>query len=261
MKRYSDDTLLTHMNLPGTHDAATWNYSTATQQHLNHVTELADITEVDAAAWRCQRHSFIKMLDDGIRVFDLRYAYDVTNSSLVFWHGPALQSQTATVDDVLFGYYRWLDQHPSEVVLLSFQYQGSTTPHATNSEGVQRLLFDTLTSPTARQYVKQTTGELGTLGENRGKIVLLKRFDLDRLPSTYDAALPGLHFSPTDWTDNGDDITLLLNASTGFTAYIEDYYQPRTPSHSTAEESIRWKVRRTLLATLSQSSAHSLRDR
>src|ERR1700761_5725702 len=31
MKPYSDETLLVHMNIPGTHDAHTWNYSLATQ--------------------------------------------------------------------------------------------------------------------------------------------------------------------------------------------------------------------------------------
>ncbi|KAI7170293.1 hypothetical protein D0869_07202 [Hortaea werneckii] len=262
MKAYPDDTLLTRMNIPGTHDAATWNYSLATQQYLDHVTDLVDPSKFDPAAFRCQTRSFAQMLDDGIRAFDLRYAYDVTNSSLVFWHGPALQSQTATVDDVMYGFYRWLDQHPSEVVFLSFQYQSSTTPYATNSQGVQSLMFETLTSPAAKQYIQQTTGEIGTLGESRGQIVLLKRFDLDRLPASYDAALPGLHFSPDDWTENGDNITLTLNASTGLTAYIEDYFQPQTSSHSTAEENIKWKLNATsahlrMAATSSSQNPHN----
>ena len=42
--------------------------------------------------------------------------------------------------------------------------------------------------------------------------------------------------------ENGDNITLTLNASTGLTAYIEDYFLPQTSSHSTVEENIRWKV-------------------
>ncbi|KAI7471319.1 hypothetical protein KC351_g12205 [Hortaea werneckii] len=258
MKAYPDDTHLTRMNIPGTHDAATWNYSLATQQYLDHVTDLVDPSGFDPAAYRCQTRSFAQMLDDGIRAFDLRYAYDVTNSSLVFWHGPALQSQTATVDDVMYGFYRWLDQHPSEVVFLSFQYQTSTTPYATNSQGVQSLLFETLTSPAAKQYIQQTTGEIGTLGESRGQIVLLKRFDLDRLPASYDAALPGLHFSPTEWTENGDNITLTLNASTGLTAYIEDYFLPQTSSHSTVEENIQWKLNATS-AHLRMAASTSIR--
>jgi len=202
MKAYSDDTLIVHMNLPGTHDADTWNYSAATQEALDPVTSLVGDTEFNVAAYRCQDLSMVTMLDDGIRVFDLRYAYDVTNTTLVFWHGPGLVSETATLDDVLFGFYRWIDDHPSEAVFLSFQYEGSTTPYATEDAGVQLQLFKALSSPAARQYFLQTTGSFGTLGEARGKITLLKRFDLDLLPQSYSDALPGVHFSPANWTDN-----------------------------------------------------------
>ena len=41
MKNYPDSTKLDHMNIPGTHDSATWNYSIATQDTLLHVTDLA----------------------------------------------------------------------------------------------------------------------------------------------------------------------------------------------------------------------------
>jgi 1-phosphatidylinositol phosphodiesterase len=106
-------------------------------------------------------------------------------------------------------------------------------------------LFNALTSPAARYYFLQTTGELGTLGQSRGKITLLKRFDLDQLPSSYSDALPGIHFSPANWTDNSPNITLVYNSTTGGTAYIEDYYQPLTPANSTAEENIQWKLNAT----------------
>lgn len=106
MSHYPDNTLIVHMNLPGAHDAATWNYSLTTQELLLHDTSLVNITEVDPRASRCQTRSMVDMLNDGLRVFDLRYAFDVTNSTLVFWHGSALQSETAAINDVLFGYYQ-----------------------------------------------------------------------------------------------------------------------------------------------------------
>lgn len=242
MKAYSDATLIVHINIPGTHDADTWNYSLATQQSLDHVTALVNDTEFNPAAYRCQDRSIIDMLDDGIRAFDLRYAYDVTNTTLVFWHGPGLVSETATVDDVMYGYYQWLDDHPSEAIFLSFQYEGSTSQYATDDAGVQLQLFNALSSPAARHYILQTTGSFGTLGQARGKITLLKRFDLDMLPTSYSDALPGVHFSPNNWTDNSPNITLVYNTTTGGTAYIEDYYQPLTPQGSSAEENIQWKV-------------------
>lgn len=201
MSNYPDETLLVHMNLPGLHDAATWNYSKATQQSLDHITHLVDVPDVDPTWYRCQDRSLVDALNDGIRVFDLRYAYDATNSTLVFWHGMSLQSQTATLEDVLFGYYHWLEEHSSEVIMLSLQHEGTTSPHSTNDIGVQRLLYQALSSPAAKRYISQTRS-LGTLGESRGKIILLKRFELNLLSASYRESLPGLDFLPSQWTDN-----------------------------------------------------------
>lgn len=124
MKDYADDTLIVHMNLPGTHDSATWNYSQATQDSLLPITDLDGVVVSPSQMFRCQGMSFNDMLNSGIRVFDLRFAFDATNTSLVFYHSQALQSELATVEDVLFGFYRWLDDHPTEAVLLSFNYEG-----------------------------------------------------------------------------------------------------------------------------------------
>lgn len=106
MKAYPDDTLIVHMNLPGTHDADTWNYSKATQDSLLGVTNLTGIVELPPKFFKCQNKSMIDMLNSGIRVFDLRYALDPTNTSLVFWHGRALVSEIATVADVMYGFYK-----------------------------------------------------------------------------------------------------------------------------------------------------------
>lgn len=251
MKAYSDDTPVVHLNIPGTHDAATWNYSIATQESLDPVTGLINITEIDPSYFRCQNKSMAAMLDAGIRVFDLRYAYDVTKTSLVFWHGQALQSETTTVDDLMFSFYHWLDQHPSEAIFLSFQHEGGNDDY-----GTQLMLYNTLTSPAAKKYILQTRGSFGTLGQARGKITLLRRFDLNLLPASYEATIPGVHFSPTNWTDNGPNITLVYNTTTGGTAYIEDYYQPLTPTGSDAEENIRWKVNATEAHLRLAASSH-----
>ncbi|EPE04051.1 plc-like phosphodiesterase [Ophiostoma piceae UAMH 11346] len=245
MKRYPDHTKLVHMNIPGVHDSATWNYTQATQDKLLGVTNLGQAVVYDPRYFRCQDVSIVDALNSGIRAFDLRYALDVTNSSLVFFHAQALQSETATVEDVLFGFYQWLTDHPSETVMLSFQYEGSTMPTAQNNAAVQLALYNLLTSPAARQFFVQTRGRLGTLGDARGKITLLRRFDLDQLPSSYEDALPGLHFSPNRWTDNGADIALQYNSANNLTAYVEDYYNPTTDIGSSAEENIRWKYNAT----------------
>ena len=238
MSKYPDSTLIVHMNIPGAHDPQTWNYSLATQESLDHITDLDGNPPLPPQVYRCQQKSFIDMLNSGIRVFDLRYAFDVTNSTLVYWHSQGLVSETATVDDTLFGFYHWLDDHPTEALFLSFQYEGSTTLYGTDDAGVQLSLFQTLTSPAAQKYFLQTKDKFGTLGEARGKITLLKRFDFDLLPASYTAALPGCHFSPSLWTDNDPNITLVYNPATNATVYIEDYYSMNLAVGTSAVENI-----------------------
>ncbi|KAJ5950980.1 uncharacterized protein N7479_009393 [Penicillium vulpinum] len=246
MKRYPDKTLLVHMNIPGTHDSATWNYTQETQDAMRGITDLNQVVVPTPEALRCQESSFIDMLNMGIRAFDLRYAFDPTNSTLIYYHGQALLSQTATVKDVMFGFYKWLDDHPSETLFLSFQYQGSTALYASNNAAVQMQLHSILTSRAARRYFMQNKDELGTLGAARGKITLMRRFDLDKLPESYTASLPGLNFSPSLWNDNGAEIVLEYNKDKGFKAYIEDYYEPLTEHGSSARENIRWKYNATV---------------
>ncbi|KAJ5118048.1 hypothetical protein N7526_011071 [Penicillium atrosanguineum] len=233
------------MNIPGTHDSATWNYSQATQDSLVGITDLNQVTVPVPETFRCQELSWIDMLNMGIRAFDLRYAFDPTNTTIIFYHSEALLSEIATLDDVLFGFYKWLDDHPSETLFLSLQYEGSTAKYASNDAALQLKLYNTLTSPVARNYFVQKKSELGTLGEARGKITLMRRFDLDQLASSYTTEMPGLHFSPTLWTDNDPNIALTYNERKNLTAYIEDYYQPTTPAGSNATVNIQWKYNAT----------------
>lgn len=136
------------------------------------------------------------MLNMGIRVFDIRYSFDATNSSLVLYHSAALQSETALLYDVMFGFYQWLDDHPSETLLLSFMHESGTLEYDPIDAAVEMAIYDVLTTPAAQQYVVQTKNYLPTLGESRGKINLLRRFDLYNLTSSYQTSIPGLHFPP-----------------------------------------------------------------
>lgn len=258
MKAYPDDTLLVHLNIPGTHDAATWNYSKTTQEALEPITALNGISEVDPNNFRCQDKSLINMLNDGIRAFDLRYAHDVTNTTLVFWHGIGLQSQTATLDSLLFSFYNWLNSHPSEALFLSFQFEGNSIPNSANDLSVQTLLHNALTSPAAKHYILQTN-TLSTLASARGKITLLRRFDLDLLPASQTADLPGLHFSPNDWTDSGTNISLTYSSAPDSIAHIQDYYSPKTPSGAPAEENILAKINATT-AFLDYAASNAVPD-
>lgn len=229
MRKYADNTPIVRMNIPGTHDSQTWNYSQATQDRLAPLVALNGVGTAPNTWYRCQEQPLVAMLNDGIRAFDLRYAIDVTNTTLVFYHSQALQSEVSTLDDVLFGFYKWLDDHPSEAVFLSLMYEGSTGEYHSNNAQVQTYLYTALNTAAAKHYINQVQNELGTLGQARGKITLFRRFDLDQLPPSYEASLPGLHFSPSQWTDNGEYIPLTYNTAKNLTAYIEDFYTPYSP--------------------------------
>ncbi|GLB40972.1 hypothetical protein LshimejAT787_0901870 [Lyophyllum shimeji] len=217
MAKFPDETKLVHMNLPGTHDASTWNYSDATQQSLLHYTGPIPSAET----YRCQEHSLLQSLNEGVRVFDLRYAYNPGNDTIGFHHSKALLAPHTTLEDVLFGLYSWLDKHPTEAVLVSLNHESGTgTPY---DAALQEHLYNVFQSDLAKKYWVQTNGTLGTLGEARGKLTLLQRFTWDFIPATMDKRM-GIWLDAAHWTDNGKIIELVYNQAQHQVAYIEDYY-------------------------------------
>lgn len=116
MSSYTDDTPLSLINIPGTHDSATWNYTQATQDALANVTAGDGEPTYPPEVFRCQNASIMDSLNAGVRFFDLRFALDPTATKLVFWHSQALMSERATVGDVITAFYYWLDLHASETV-------------------------------------------------------------------------------------------------------------------------------------------------
>ncbi|KAK3333172.1 PLC-like phosphodiesterase [Cercophora scortea] len=229
MSSLPDSTPLSHLNIPGTHDSATWNFSRATQASIPYDTDAAHAV-ADPAIYRCQRSSMAAALDAGVRFFDLRYGLDpATRLDLVFFHREALLSAQATVEGMLFAFYAWLAAHPTEVVLLSFQYEGGKgRPPSANAtadaQAAHALLVAALTSPAARLYIHQARNVLPLLGEARGKVLLIRRFE-----DTDDnevLQLPGIHLPPSRWPDNGKSFAITFNPARNMSAYIEDYYEP-----------------------------------
>ncbi|KAJ6509094.1 PLC-like phosphodiesterase [Mycena vulgaris] len=238
MRKFSDNTKLVHMNLPGTHDSATWNYSQATQDSLLRYT--GDIPAADF--FRCQEHSLFQMLNGGVRVFDLRFAYNPGNDTLGFHHSQALLAPTTTVEQVFFGLYSWLDKHPTEAVLISLNYESGTG--TVDDVKLQQHIYDVMSSSLASRYWVQTSGALGTLGEARGKLTFLQRYSYDLLPASA-AHRIGIQLAPSLWTDNSPNITLVYNSSTNQIAYIEDYYEIGLPIGAGYAENIQWKFNAT----------------
>ncbi|KAJ7457847.1 PLC-like phosphodiesterase [Mycena latifolia] len=230
MAKLSDDTRIVDMNLPGTHDAATWDYSEARQAELIKYTG-----PIRAAAFfRCQDRSLVQSLNDGIRVFDLRLGYNPGNDTIGFYHGVALLGPTTTLQDVLYGLYNWLIAHPTETVLVSInQEEGSNTLY---DQKFEELLFATLNNELGKRFWLPAAGLLGTLGAARGKLILLQRF-------TYQFLSPpsnpfGIHLDAEQWTPNGGDIKLIYNKDPKRLACIQDTFRPLVPPNSGADANI-----------------------
>ncbi|KAJ7785338.1 PLC-like phosphodiesterase [Mycena maculata] len=231
MSRFSDDTKLVDMNLPGTHDAATWDYSDARQAELIKYTGPIR----PAKYFRCQERSLVQSLNDGIRVFDLRLGYNPGNDTIGLYHGTAVLGPTTTLQDVLYGLYSWLIAHPSETILVSInQEAGSNTLY---DKKFEEILFATLNNDVGKKFWLSTAGGLGTLGTARGKLILLQRFTYQFLSSP--PANPfGIHLDAEQWIPNGGDIKLIYNKVPKRVAYIEDTFKPLVPPNSGAEVNI-----------------------
>ncbi|KAF8192920.1 PLC-like phosphodiesterase [Pholiota molesta] len=236
MANVPSDTKLVHMNLPGTHDTCTWNYTPQVQKSLERHTG----TIPDSTVYRCQQRSIFKMLNDGIRVFDLRYAWNPGQDTIGFYHSLALLSPTTRMEDVFFGFYTWLDKHPTEAVLISMNYEpGSGTR---DDARLQEHLYNILNGDLAKRYWIQTRGTLGTLGEARGKLTLIQRFDFNKLPSHLTERI-GIHLGPKHWTVNGKSIALTYNTEKGLVAYIQDHYRlPPSPNSKDPQSCINEKL-------------------
>ncbi|MEO6776033.1 MAG: phosphatidylinositol-specific phospholipase C [Kofleriaceae bacterium] len=165
MASLPDATSLAALTIPGTHDSGA-------------------IHEPAPGLAQTQKLTFAEQLAAGVRYFDVRCRN--FDDQLLIYHGSIDQDQT--LDDVLAAMYAFLDAHPREALIVSVKEelaaQGGT------------LTFDQLFA----QYVARDPARwdlddaIPSLGDARGKLVLLRRFDA--------TATVGIAAPPAVWTDN-----------------------------------------------------------
>ena len=201
MAKLDDGTYLSEVVLPGTHDSAT--------QYV----QLAFIT-------RCQALSIGEQLEAGFRYLDIRLA--VTDKNLKLMHGFTNCTTsgwpwagTLMLDDVLDDCCAFLKAHPTETIVFAVKQEyGSETPE----EFEEKLRLRIEENPDAWLL----TDRIPTVGEARGKIVLLRHYENASDP------VPTLGI-PCYWqTQNGhDDVS--LNAAThrngSYTLIVQDRYE------------------------------------
>ena len=206
MENIPDETKLSSMSIPGTHDSCTQN---------------VDMRYI----FQCQDASIATQLKYGYRYLDMRLVLEKRSGqeTLVLKHNIARCkvsdspfSRTLTLADVLKDVYAFLDEHPSETVIMCMKAENSKDDVA----AVQKALYEMIDQASERWYLKN---EIPTLGAVRGRIVLATRFD-DKLQVGSDRC--GLYFG---WADQGDrtvltDPTAESVINSRETLYVQDRY-------------------------------------
>lgn len=143
MKHISDDLKITRLNIPGTHDSATF----------------ADSNNISPSKyWRTQDKSFDVQLNDGIRFFDIRLEQD--GHDFLLCHGPV--SLKISFNQVLKTFDAFLQSNPSETIFMCVKWDGyGNTSDWEKSYADNSIFYE--------------SGSFPTLGEVRGRIVLLSR--------------------------------------------------------------------------------------
>ena len=184
MGRFDPHTSLANLSIPGTHDSG------ATRESFPGTT-------------KCQNLGILEQLNAGVRYLDIRC--HPIKGHFAIYHGPV--DQHLTFEKVLSDCSSFLRLHTNECVLMAVQEEEAEPnedPH----------LFETIFD----RYILANRDKwclrpwIPTLGQARGKIVLIRRFNTRSLPKGIDA---------THWTDNSNS---LLDCGTAKIA-IQDQYQ------------------------------------
>lgn len=170
MERIRDETKLSALSIPGTHDSATQYVS------LNSI-------------FQCQDTAIKTQLENGYRYLDIRLVID--GQDLILKHNFAkcknnnsFFSKPLSLDDVLKDIYTFLDKHPSEAAIFCVKKENSKD----NLDILKQLLTNKIHSNSSYWYLEN---RIPSLGEVRNKIILATRFESEE----------GLYFN---WEEQGD---------------------------------------------------------
>ena len=238
-----DDTKLTEITIPGTHD------SCARKFHNE------DPFGVTSGISKCQNLTIREQLDAGVRFLDVRCEVDASSHSVKTVHG---STDCWNGDDYYYldycfrDVYNFLAEHPSETVLISIKEDdgGNGVPHFTNAvyeyiHGYRSqdnyYFYGTDYNYNDHWYLGKS---VPTLESVRGKCVLFNRFD------QYIANESGQGVTVNE-NESGQKIKYndmegsfaepyyanITSYNTGIgTAHIQDYYKWSTDQKKTATQ-------------------------
>ncbi|KAI5289955.1 hypothetical protein KEM54_002811 [Ascosphaera aggregata] len=206
MGSLSDRLMLSALSIPGTHNTPTCHKA--------------------PPSVRCQAASPKTQLEHGVRFFDLRMHPGHLNDEasdddgcehdkLVLVHSvfPISLTGKKTFRKLLQDIEDFLKSNPSETLLLSIKREG---PGHHSDQQLSRILYEHYVDNNDIWYTKPT---IPTLGEARGKIVLVRRFNIaDNLKQEWNGE--GWGIDATGWADKAPHALCRSG-----TICIQDYYE------------------------------------
>jgi len=199
MKELKDETPLSGLSIPGTHNSPTYHRA--------------------LPSVRCQAVSPRVQLENGVRFFDTRVQpespKDPSKDGLILVHSvfPISLLGGKYFRDLVNEIYDFLDKNPSETLIMSVKREG--VGDSTDAQ-LSRILKDHYAGDLSRWY---TAPHLPSLREARRKIVLIRRFGLDdSLKREYGSA--GWGINAETWKDNTPNDTCPSGA-----LCVQDFYE------------------------------------
>ncbi len=201
MARLDDSTPLDAVVIPGTHDSGT------------EYVQLAFFS-------KCQAKDIAGQLEAGYRYLDIRLAVDGEGMKLMHgftncrsgampWNGKL------TLDEVLEDCYVFLAEHPTETVIFAVKQE-----HGDESVADFQQILNTYVQKEPEFWL--LTDSIPTVGEARGKIVLLRRYE-DEAGLGSDAGIPLL------WENQNGHEDVSLNTvredNGSYTLWVQDRYE------------------------------------
>ena len=227
MSLLPDDRYLSELNIPGTHDSATANVEGSWNASYNKVA--------------CQKYFIEQQLYAGVRALDLRTRWH--GDDMVMVHGDFIchtpdhnnRSKNKTFRSVLDTVINYLDKHPTESVIVTLKIDSGNEDKGRLA--LVNILNEYTTNYPDRFYcwtetafpntlvAAQNRMTSPTLGQARGKIVLMTRVDMSGAgeSSLYSYTGPDL----TQWDDSYKDrnhYAQRIESASKVPVYIQDDY-------------------------------------
>lgn len=208
MARLDDSLPLSEINLPGTHDSAT--------QYVQ-------------LAWfsKCQSLNVGEQLEAGYRYLDIRLGAE--GKLLKLMHGFTNCKTSAFggalyLDGLLEQCYAFLDAHPTETVVFAVKQE-----HGDESVAVFQGLLDNYIQASPEYWL--LTDTIPTLGEARGKLVLMRRYE-DEAGLGAAAGIPLLWPNQNGYADTSLNTAVTDEGS--YRLWVQDRYEYDTEEKWTA---------------------------